>query len=63
MIYIVKMPKLVMVVGAAVRFERETGQTVGGRLHTQKAENYIEGLEDWLIKNPNASTNDKMAAE
>ena len=30
--------------GAAVRFENKTGQAVEGRLHTQKAQNYIEGL-------------------
>ena len=49
--------------GAAVRYENETGEAVGSKLHTQKANDYSEGLKEWIIKNPNASTNDKMAAE
>jgi len=49
--------------GAAVRYENETGTAVGSRYHTQKAEDYSVALNDWLNRNPNASTNDKMAAE
>ncbi|MDH2634178.1 two-partner secretion domain-containing protein [Acinetobacter nosocomialis] len=49
--------------GAAVRYENETGTAVGSRYHTQKAEDYSVALKDWINKNPDASTNDKMAAE
>lgn len=49
--------------GAAVRYENETGGAVGSKFHTQKAEDYSVALKDWINRNPNASTNDKMAAE
>ena len=48
---------------AAVRQERATGGTVGGRTHTQKAEGYVKFLERWLQKNPTASPGDRAAAE
>lgn len=48
---------------AAVRQERATGGTVGGRTHTQKAEGYVKFLERWLEKNPTASPGDRAAAE
>ena len=48
---------------AAVRLERATGGTVGGRTHTQKAEGYVRFLERWLQKNPTASPGDRAAAE
>ncbi|WP_173052651.1 hypothetical protein [Candidatus Nitrotoga sp. AM1P] len=47
----------------AVRFERHTGQTVGGRQHIQKAEDSIRSLERWKRNNPNASAQDKAATE
>ncbi len=48
---------------AAVRQERATGGTVGGRTHTQKAEGFVKFLERWLQKNPTASPGDRAAAE
>ena len=47
----------------AVRHERLTNTAVGGKLHTQKAENYAEALRRWLRKNPNAKPGDRAAAE
>lgn len=34
----------------AVRYETATGQPVGGRFHTQKAQDMVRGLENWLKK-------------
>jgi hypothetical protein len=48
---------------AAVRKEAATGQSVGGRFHTQKAEDMKRALQRWLDNNPNASTIDRAAAE
>ncbi len=48
---------------AAVRLERATGGTVGGRMHTQKAEGYVKFLERWLQRNSAASPGDRAAAE
>jgi len=48
---------------AAVRTELLTGTTVGGKLHSQKAENSIRSLEKWLQINPNARSGDRAAAE
>lgn len=48
---------------AAVREEAATGSTVGGKLHTQKAQNYIDALNKWLKNNPTASSGDRAAAE
>lgn len=48
---------------AAVRRELQTGMPVGGRLHSQKAENSIVGLQKWLDKHPTAKPADKAAAE
>ncbi|HEY4438570.1 MAG TPA: hypothetical protein VGN40_20655 [Lelliottia sp.] len=47
----------------AVRYEIATGEKVGGRGHVEKAETYSKALQDWLNKNPQASANDKAAAE
>ncbi|MGU3525354.1 hemagglutinin repeat-containing protein [Enterobacteriaceae bacterium C23F] len=47
----------------AVRYEIATGEKVGGRGHIEKAETYSKALQDWLNKNPQASTSDKAAAE
>ena len=38
--------------GNAVRYERATGQSVGGRDHSQKAKDYSKALENWLINHP-----------
>ena len=48
---------------AAVRHEFMTGQSVGGKFHSQKAADYIRGLTRWLEKNPTARPNDRAAAE
>ncbi|GAO97578.1 hypothetical protein Cva_00214 [Caedimonas varicaedens] len=38
--------------GNAVRYEKATGQSVGGRKHSQKAEDSIPFLEKWLENHP-----------
>jgi Pretoxin HINT domain len=48
---------------AAVRQEAITGQSIGGRFHTQKAEDSIRALQRWLNNNPEAPTVDRAAAE
>ncbi|MGC9671537.1 hypothetical protein ACNTMW_33960 [Planosporangium sp. 12N6] len=48
---------------SAIRFERLNGETVGGKLHAQKARDYIAALQRWLQKNPTASAGDRAAAE
>lgn len=58
----------------AVRYEKATGEKVGGREHTQKAEDAVKFFEKWLDKNDKlpptetgakkrASSNDVAAAE
>ncbi|GAB7263870.1 hypothetical protein DZJ_04200 [Dickeya ananatis] len=47
----------------AVRYELATGEKVGGRGHVEKAETYSRALQDWLNKNPQASSSDRAAAE
>ncbi|MEQ9891957.1 hemagglutinin repeat-containing protein [Pectobacterium aroidearum] len=47
----------------AVRYELATGEKVGGRGHVEKAQTYSKALQDWLNKNPQASSSDKAAAE
>ena len=48
---------------AAVRQELATGRSVGGKLHSQKAGDYIKGLQRWINGNPGASLGDRAAAE
>lgn len=48
---------------AAVRYERATGGTVGGKMHTQKAGEAVLYLQRWLLNNPTASPGDRVAAE
>lgn len=47
----------------AIRNELSTGQATYGKFHIQKGQEYSKGLENWLRNNPNASENDKKAAE
>jgi len=47
----------------AVRYEAATGNRVGGKLHTQKAENYSTALRKWLDANPEAPFSDRSAAQ
>ena len=46
----------------AVRSELATGQPVGGRFHTIKAQETIQGLNNWLARNPSASAGDIAGA-
>ena len=48
---------------AALRKELATGQPVGGKFHTQKVEQGIVELGDWLKQNPLASAGNRAAAE
>lgn len=48
---------------AAVRYERATSGTVGGKRHTQKAEELVLYPQCWLLDNPAASPRDRAAAE
>ena len=47
----------------AVRHERLTGQPVGGKWHTQKAQDGVKFLDRWLKNNPKASPGDRAAAQ
>ncbi|SER25930.1 hypothetical protein [Actinokineospora terrae] len=47
---------------AAVRHERQTGEKVGEKLHSIKAQNEIRSIEKWLRNNPTASASDRAAA-
>jgi lipopolysaccharide export LptBFGC system permease protein LptF len=47
----------------AVRYELQTGESVRGRYHSQKAQNSIRYLEKWLKNNPNAKPSDKLKVE
>lgn len=45
----------------ALRYERMTGQMVGGRSHLQKVKDSIGGLENWLASNRSAAAGDIKA--
>ena len=47
----------------AVRYEVASEDSVGGKLHTQKAQQYSTALQNWLDANPNASFSDRSAAQ
>jgi hypothetical protein len=47
----------------ALRNELATGQPTEGVFHSMKADQYINGLSNWLRKNPNASPDDIWAAQ
>jgi Possible hemagglutinin (DUF637) len=46
----------------AVRFEKSTGGTVGGKIHTIKAQETITGLSNWLKNTPHALEADRQEA-
>jgi hypothetical protein len=46
----------------AVRNELLTGLPTHGRFHSQKAQEYVNALTNWLKKNPNASHQDQLVA-
>jgi hypothetical protein len=47
----------------AVRHELATGQPTGGRFHSDKAQQYVNALNNWLKRAPDASHYDRMVAE
>ena len=47
----------------AVRNELRTGLPTHGRFHSQKAQETITGLTNWLRNNPNASHHDRLVAQ
>ncbi|HZS13237.1 MAG TPA: DNRLRE domain-containing protein [Candidatus Dormibacteraeota bacterium] len=47
----------------ALRNELATGQPTEGVFHSMKAEQYINGLSNWLRRNPDASPEDIWAAQ
>jgi RHS repeat-associated protein len=48
---------------AAIRHEKRTGNAVGGATHSQKGEDYIKALENWIKNNPNANPSDVHTAK
>jgi hypothetical protein len=48
---------------AAIRYERATGELVGGSSHIQKGQNDIVFFRRWLEENPMAAAGDRAAAE
>ncbi|WP_210268551.1 beta strand repeat-containing protein [Rhizobium rhizogenes] len=49
--------------GDTVRYELRTGQQVYGSYHSIKAEQTINGLQNWLANNPDALAVDRRVAE
>jgi hypothetical protein len=49
--------------GDTVRYELRTGQQVYGSYHSIKAEQTINGLQNWLANNPGALAVDRRVAE
>jgi hypothetical protein len=47
----------------AVRNELLTGQPTGGAFHSVKAQETMNGLTNWLSRNPNASYGDRLIAQ
>lgn len=47
---------------AALKEEFITGEMVGGRFHTDKAQQTINGLNNFLRQNPNASPYERELA-
>ncbi|MFA7271051.1 MAG: hemagglutinin repeat-containing protein, partial [Sterolibacterium sp.] len=47
----------------AIRNELATGLPTHGTFHSQKGEQYIDALNNWLRKNPDASYQDRLVAE
>ncbi len=48
---------------AAIRYERKTGELLGGRSHIQKGENDAVFLRHWIQQKPTATPGDRAAAE
>jgi hypothetical protein len=47
----------------AVRHERATGEDVGGRNHTIKAQESVQALNNWLKSHPDAPVHERAVAE
>ena len=47
----------------ALRYEKLTGNLVGGKKHGIKARQELKRVRRWIKNNPNASSLDKSAAE
>ncbi|GAA5039764.1 hypothetical protein GCM10025738_30750 [Microbacterium fluvii] len=47
----------------AVRSELSTGVATGGKMHSTKAQESVNGLQNWLKKNPDASYSDRLVAQ
>jgi hypothetical protein len=47
----------------AIRWERASGNTVGGKMHIQKGIENIRALKRWLRQNPHASPHDRGVAQ
>ena len=47
----------------AVRAEQKTGESVGGKFHREKEENYFRSLSKWLNTHTDSLPTDKMAAQ
>lgn len=47
----------------AIRHEARTGESVGGKFHTQKGQDYARALEKWLLRHPEAAPADRVAAQ
>lgn len=47
----------------AIRSEVATGVTTGGRMHTVKGQETLQGLNNWLRRNPDAPYHDRLVAQ
>jgi hypothetical protein len=46
----------------AIRNEISTARASSGKMHLQKGRDYVNALRNWLIRNPNASADDRTVA-
>ena len=47
----------------AIRNEIATGVPTGGRMHTIKGQETLNGLNNWLRRNPDAPAHDRLVAQ
>ncbi len=47
----------------AVRYELATGSSTGGRMHTTKGRELLQGLGNWLRKNSDARHHDRLVTQ
>ena len=48
---------------AAIRYERKTGLPIGGTFHSEKGEDYLNSMTNWLRRSPTAHANDRRIAQ